>query len=93
MRLSGKIVKIVDSKFTGKDGEEKHSKTVIIEEITNRDNKDKAVFELWGERADKFEFLENQNIEVTFGFKVEEREYEGKTYYTQKLLFWRAEII
>ena len=93
MKLSGKIIKIVDSKFTGKDGEEKHSKTVILQEIGNGEYKDEAVFEFWGEKADKFEFTEKQNVTVSFGFKVEEREHNGKTYYSQKLIPWRAEVL
>ena len=92
MRLSGKIVKIVDSKFTGKDGEEKHSKTVILQEVSNSDFKDEAVFEYWGEKADSFTFTENQIVKITFGFKVEKREHEGKTYYGQRLIPWRAEL-
>lgn len=93
MKLSGKIIKIEDNKFTGKDGEEKHVKTVILQEVTNGDFKDEAVFEFFGEKADKFEFTEGQFVTVWFGFKVDKREHDGKTYYSQKLNAFRAQII
>ncbi len=93
MKLSGKIVKIVDESYTNKDGEQKHKKTVILHEISNDQYKDESVFELYGEKADNFQFKENEIVVVSFGFKVDSREYQGKTFYTQKLIFYRAEVV
>ncbi len=93
MKLSGKIVKVVDETYTNKEGEEKHKKTVILQEITNDEFKNDAVFELYGEKAEKFEFKENQIVVISFGFKVDPRVYQGKTFYTQKLIFYRAEVV
>ncbi len=93
MKLSGKIVKVVDETYKNKEGEEKHKKTVILQEITNDEFKNDAVFELYGEKADNFEFAENQIVKISFGFKVDSREYQVKTFYTQKLIFYRAEVV
>lgn len=93
MKLSGKIVKIVDETYKNKEGEEKHKKTVILQEISNDEFKCEAVFELFGEKADNFQLKENQIVVISFGFKVDSREYQGKTYYTQKLIFYRAEVV
>ncbi len=93
MKLSGKIVKVIDETYTNKEGEEKHKKTVILQEISNDDFRNEAVFELYGEKADNFEFAENQIVVISFGFKVDSREYQGKTYYTQKLIFYREEVV
>lgn len=93
MKLSGKIVKIVDETYTTKEGEEKHKKTIIVHEISNDQYKDESVFELYGDKADNFQLKENQIVVISFGFKVDSREYQGKTYYTQKLIFYRAEVV
>ena len=93
MKLSGKIVKIVGESYKNKEGEEKHKKTVILHEISNDQYKDRSVFELYGEKADNFQFKENEIVVISFGFNVDIREYQGKTYYTQKLIFYRAEVV
>ena len=93
MKLSGKIVKVVDETYKNKEGEEKHKKTVILQEISNDEFKCEAVFELFGDKADSFEFKENQIVKISFGFKVDSREYQGKIFYTQKLIFYRAEVV
>ena len=93
MKLSGKIVKVIDETYKNKDGEEKHKKTVILHEISNDQYKDESVFELYGEKADNFQFKENQIVVISFGFWVDTRVYQGKTYYTQKLIFYRAEVV
>ena len=93
MKLSGKIVKVIDETYKNKEGEEKHKKTVILHEISNDEYKTEAVFELFGDKADNFEFAENQIVVISFGFKVDSREYQGKTFYTQKLIFYRAEVV
>ena len=93
MKLSGKIVKIVDETYKNKEGEEKHKKTIIVHEISNDQYKDESVFELYGDKADNFQLKENQIVVISFGFKVDSREYQGKTYYTQKLIFYRAEVV
>ena len=93
MKLSGKIVKVIDDTYTTKEGEVKHKKTVILHEISNDQYKDESVFELYGEKADNFQYKENQIVVISFGFKVDTREWQGKTYYTQKLIFYRAEVV
>lgn len=93
MKKSGKIVKVVNETYKNKEGEEKHKKTVILKEISNDDFRNEAVFELYGEKADNFEFTENQIVIISFGLKFDTREYQGKTFYTQKLIFYRAEIV
>ena len=93
MKLSGKIIKIEERKFTNKQGEESKVKGVLIEEITNDQYPQQTYIEYFGRWADEFEFKEGQIIKTSFSFKVDEREHDGKKYYTQKLSGWRAEIV
>ena len=93
MKLSGKIVKVIDETYTTKEGDVKHKKTVILHEISNDQYKDESVFELYGEKADNFQFKENEIVVISFGFKVDSREWQGKVFYTQKLIFYRAEVV
>ena len=93
MKVSGKIVKVENSTYRNKEGEEVRVKTVILQEVTSDEFKNEYVFELFGEKADSFEFTENQIVKISFGFKVESRQYPEKIYYRQKLIFYRAEVV
>ena len=93
MKVSGKIVKVIDETYTTKEGDVKHKKTVILHEISNDQYKDESVFELYGDKADNFQYKENQIVVISFGFKVDRREYPDKIYYRQKLIFYRAEVV
>ena len=93
MKLSGKIIKIVDNKFTNQNGEESRVKGVVLREVTNDQYPQEAYIEYWNRWADEFDFKEGQIIRTSFSFAVKEREYQGKTYYQCQLKGWRAEIV
>ena len=93
MKLSGKIMKVEEREFTTKQGEKSKVKGVILQEITNDQYPQQAYIEYFGKWADEFVYQPGQVIVARFSLKVDEREHEGKKYYTQKLSGWRAELV
>ena len=92
MKLIGKIIKIEERTYTNKEGEPGKVTGVLLEEISNDERPQQAYIEYFNKRADEFIFQPGQIIRTAFGFKVDEREHDGKKFYSNKLSGWGAAL-